>query len=102
VRTPKRRLEYPDSPDWYPEQEAERAAERHRKHAHGGKECDCPPVEAEFIDEVPSRCGFTTDPASDLPGHDERCCMNGVATGIGPHPDCPGFHALVPEGQGRR
>jgi len=27
--------------------------------------------------------------------HDERCCMNGVAPGKGPHPDCPGVDAVL-------
>lgn len=29
--------------------------------------------------------------------HDDRCCMNGIPPGKGPHPDCPGVEALQAE-----
>jgi hypothetical protein len=42
---------------------------------------------ADALAEV--MAGLETGPA-DEPEHDERCCMNGIAPGKGPHPDCPG------------
>ena len=46
-----RRAEEP--PDWYLEQQAQRAYERHCRDEHGGGECDCPEAEPDYSEEAP-------------------------------------------------
>jgi hypothetical protein len=42
-----------EPPDWYLEQQAQEAHERHCRDEHGGGECDCPPAEPEISEEAP-------------------------------------------------
>lgn len=50
---PEARRRAEDPPDWYLEEEAKRAYERHCRDEHGGAGCDCPAAEPGYSEEAP-------------------------------------------------